>query len=658
MFERMEHLVRRLMAPAFAALAIATLASCGGSGAGAGGSAATSGDGAVADIALSLDKPALPAPDGSTTATVVAQVKDAASNVMRNQQVAFSTTDRGVSLVPVGTSNVTDASGTMQVQVVLGSTPEARAKRSVSISATSGGQTRTTVLLVEGSTLTIDGDNSIAVGGRSVYTVTALDASKKPVANLAVSFRFTGGTPAQATVVTGANGQASQELTAVTPGTATVEASASGIDTASRQITVLGNDAPFRFVSPNDGVEVDVNTNQTMVVQLRENGAPVVGRQIVLASTRGTLNGNATATLVTNANGEVSVVARSSAAGQATVNATYFVAGQSTTISSRVNYVSRTPAKVSLSPDPTSIGANAGSSTSSTSRLVATVRDATDNPVKGALVTFSAQDPSNGSIQPSSAVTDAAGQAIASFVAGPTSTGPDAVRVTATTFNAQGTAVASDTRNMTVSAVALFIELGTGNQIEPLTVTDYKMPWSAIVTDANRNPVVGAPVTVSLTAINYFKGIWVWNGTAWVPRSFDNPSAPPLACPSEDLNRNNLLDSGEDADGDGRLDPGSPAAARVESAEAKTGADGRAALAVIYPKSFGEWVEVTMRVTIGTPGTESSVYRTFVLPVLAGDVTTETVAPPNVSARTPNNVVPARALVGPYGYVQDCSSPN
>jgi hypothetical protein len=658
MLERIEGFGRRLLLIAGAALTVATLASCGGAGAGAGGSGATSGSGTVADISLSIDKPALPAPDGSTTATIVAQVKDAASNVLRGQQVAFSTTDRGVSLAPIGTSSVTDASGTMQMQIVLGSTAEARARRTVTVTATSGGQSRSTTLQVEGSTLTIDGDNSIAVGGRSTYTVTALDASKKPVAGLAVAFRFTGGTPASSTVSTGSNGQASLEVTAVTPGNATIEASASGVDTVSRTVTVLGNDAPFRFVSPNDGVEVDVNTNQTMVVQLRENGAPVVGRTITLATTRGLLNGGSTVSQITNANGEVSITARSPSAGQATINATYFVSGQPTTISTRVNYVSRTPAKVSLSPDPTSIGANAGSSTSSTSRLVATVRDATDNPVKGALVTFSAQDPSNGSIQPSSAVTDASGQAIASFIAGPTSTGPDAVRVTATAFNGQGVAVASDTRNMTVSAVALFIELGTGNTIEAISATDYSMPWSAIVTDANRNPVVGAPVTVSLTAINFFKGIWVYTGGAWRPRSFDNITAPPLTCVSEDLNGNNLLDTSEDTDGDGRLDPGSPAAARVVSTDSKTGSDGRATLSIVYPKSFGEWVEVTMRVTIGTPGTESSIYRTFVLPVLAGDVTTETSAPPNVNARTPNNVTPAGALVGPYGYVQDCTSPN
>lgn len=659
MFERLDPLLSRGLRSMTAALTISMLAACGGSGAGSGGAgAATSASATVADVVLSIDKPTLPAPDGSLSATVVAQVKDAASNVMRGQQVAFASSDRGIVLVPIGPSSVTDASGTMQMQVVLGSTTEARTRRAITITATSGGRTSTATLQVEGSSMTIDGVNTIMSGSRATYTVIALDASKRPLPGLDVEMSFSGGTPAQASVRTGSDGKASLEVTAGAPGSAVFEARAGGIDTVSRPVTVLGVESPFRFVSPVDGVEVAVNTDQTLRLQLRENGVAIAGRPITLASTRGTLNGAATASVVTDAQGEASVVARSASAGQSTVNATYFSGGTPTTISTRLSYVSRSPAKVSLSPEPTSIGANASGSTSSTSRLVATVRDATDNPVKGVLVTFSALDPSNGSIQPSSAITDASGQASASFVAGPTSTGPDAVRVTATAFDSSGIVVATDTRTMTVSAVALFVELGTGNAIEAISSTDYSMPWSAIVTDANRNPVVGVPVTASLAAINFFKGVWVYGNNAWRPRSFANITEPPPACPSEDVNRNNLLDAGEDTDGDGRLDPGSPAAARVTAPEGRTGVDGRATLAVVYPKSFGEWVEVTMRVTIGTPGTESSIYRTFVLPVLAGDVTSETVAPPNVGARTPNTVVPARALVGPYGYETNCANPS
>ena len=174
MFERLDPLSRGLRSLAIAALAVSLLASCGGSGAGSGGAgASTSASAMVADVVLSIDRPTLPAPDGSVSATVVAQVKDAASNVMRGQQVAFSSTDRGIVLVPVGSATVTDASGSMQMQVVLGSTPEARTRRTITITATSGGRTSTATLRVEGSSMTIDGVNTIMSGSRATYATPA-----------------------------------------------------------------------------------------------------------------------------------------------------------------------------------------------------------------------------------------------------------------------------------------------------------------------------------------------------------------------------------------------------------------------------------------------------------------------------------------------------
>jgi hypothetical protein len=655
-FDPMNRLLRRAALALGAVLAAGLLAACGGEGAGAGGSAAGTTGTTASDILLFSDKVSLPGTDGSTSATITAQVKDASNNVVRNQRVVFSTSDSGVALSPVGTTSVTDSAGRMQVTLDLGSTAAARANRVVTVTATSGKASATTTVQVVGTRVSVVGPDSLTVGASSEYTIAAVDATGAGVASLPVTVTFAGGTPASSALTTGANGQVKVTLTGVTPGASAVVATAAGIDPVSRAVNVLGSNTPFRVLSPADGSEVLVNTDQPITVQFQENGAPAAGRTIVVTTTRGTVNGSTSANVVTNANGEVTANVRSASAGQATITATVFSGGTPNSVSSRINYVSRTPSKITLSLDPSSIGANAPGSTSSTSRLITTVRDATDNPVKGALVTFAAQDPSNGSIQPSTAVTDASGQAIASFIAGPTSS--SAVQISASVFNASGTLVATDSKTMTVSAVALFVELGTGNSIEALDATTYSMPWTAIVTDANRNPVSGLPVTVSLTAVSYFKGIWAYSGSSWSPVNYDNATLPLLKCASEDTNRNNLLDAGEDINTNGRLDPGSPASVRVTTADGKTAADGRATLAVIYPKSFGEWVEVTMRVTIGTPGTESSISRTFVVPVLAADVTSATVAPPNVNARTPPSANPANALVGPYGYVQDCTNPN
>jgi hypothetical protein len=90
------------------------------------------------------------------------------------------------------------------------------------------------------------------------------------------------------------------------------------------------------------------------------------------------------------------------------------------------------------------------------------------NRVSGAVVALSAIDPSGGRIEPGQATTDVDGQAIASFIAGPNSTDPDAVRVRATVLSAP---TIFDENSMTVFAAALFIELGTGNEVDEIGFT-------------------------------------------------------------------------------------------------------------------------------------------------------------------------------------------
>lgn len=692
----LDKLTSRTSAALLALAATALLAGCGGDGAGAGGSASggTSGSGTVADIILFADKSSLPASDGSTASTVTAQVKDSQNNVLRNQSVSFSTTDTGVALAPVGSNNLTDAAGRMAVRVELGSGAGARRNRQVPVIATAGGLSRTMMLEIAGTKATISGPDTLSVGNKANYTIAVVDGANVGVGDVALNFSFDRGTVTPATARTGVNGQVTVEVHATQPGSGTGTLVAEGLELRPQKaISVLGNDTPFMFVAPTDAAQVEVNQDTVVRVRFSRPNTTLSGRPVLITATRGLFGGQTSFQTQTDANGEATATIRSGSAGASTLTAVITVnsdpvAPERLTTSSRVSFVSRVASKIALSPDPTSIGANAIGSSSSTSRLVATVRDASDNPVAGARVAFTAVDPSGGRIEPGVAITDVDGQATASFIAGPNSTGPNEVVVRASILD---NPTIAEERRMTVSAVALFVELGTGNQAEILDVTSYRMPWSAIVTDANRNPVVGARVTASLTAIAYYKGIWRWGGNSHVPVRATDPTQNPIRCLSEDGIRiadprapgtpefqvapNNLLDAGEDRNGNGRLDPGSPAAVVVQSANGVTDANGMASLSVVYPKSFGYWVDVVLRVTIATSGTESFVTREFTLPVVSTDVTQQTGAPPNVGARVPDGDpdVPQAywgSLTGPYGYrpEQDmsatyagrryCTSPN
>jgi hypothetical protein len=661
MFDRIK-LNGRRAALAIGAAFVMALAGCSGEGAGAGGGGGGTGGGAssVTDITLFSDKATLPSSDGGTSAVITAQVKDAQNNVVRNQPVSFSTTDPGVALTPQSTKGLTDESGRIAVRLDLAGGSAGRTNRSVVVSAAAGTLTRTINVEVAGTRMTIVGPDSISEGGSGDYVITIIDTTNTGVAGVPVAVTFDLGTATPATVVTGTNGQASVSVSPTAAGTAgKLTARALGL-APEKAITVLSANSPFVFAVPTAGAALEVNQDHPVTVRFRQAGATVAGKSVTMSTTRGVFAGSGTAiaTVVTDGNGDATATLRSAAAGQTTLTAVVAADAGTLSTNTRVNLVSRTPSKLSLSPDPTSISANAVASSSSTSKLVATVRDASDNPVSGAVVAFSAIDPSSGRIEPGQATTDVDGQAIASFIAGPNSTGPDAVRVRATVLSAP---TIFDEKAMTVSAAALFIELGTGNEIEEVGSTSYKMPWDAIVTDANRNPVVGANVTVSLEAVGYYKGVWVFGGS-WTPTRWDDTTSPAVFCASEDVPQlgatrpNNLLEPGEDRNGNGKLDPGSPASVAISSAGGVTGPDGRAALDIVYPKSFGGWVDVTLRVTIATAGTESSVSRTFLLPVLADDINDLLIAPPNVGARLPADVdpgtsgAPRRALIGPYGY--------
>ncbi len=269
------------------------------------------------------------------------------------------------------------------------------------------------------------------------------------------------------------------------------------------------------------------------------------------------------------------------------------------------------------------------------------MRDASDNPVKGRLISFfAAADPSNGRIEPAVATTDSAGVAIVTFYPGANSTGNNQIDMRATSpgTGLEGRAFLTATRQ------ELFVRIGTGNVVEPLTPTSLGYPWSAVVSDASGNPVVGATIQASLVGSGMRKGRYVWGGLLWVTRG-EGGVGSPIACPSEDANDNLRLDAGEDVNGNGTLDPGNFAVAEVTSAESKTDSTGLATFRINYPRSYGNWGEVRLRVTItAIAGTEGTAQATFVLPALSADLTSETVSPPG--------------FISPFGEVADCANPN
>lgn len=622
--------ITRWMALVAALLLGALVAACGGGGAGAGGAAAGgTGDSTAAAAPTSMlvttSTPSIGS-DGRTSATIAAIVKDASNRTLANQQVDFATTDAGSRLQVV--SARTDATGLASATLSIADP----ANRTIEVSARSGSLQGSVKVAVVGTQIALNGPTDLVAGAANEFTVSLRDSSGAVIAARLIAISSSAGNALSgATVTTDSAGQARFQVTGSKAGADTLSVSALGaIATSAIQVSAT----QLSFASPSAALEVPVNTTQAVTVQFLLNGAAQANQSIQFFTTRGQLSAAAAST---DASGLASVNLSSPTAGAATITAR---AG-SVISAQRIEFVSRTPGKMTLQSSPANVGVNLSPTGTNSSQLVAVVRDAADNPVKGALVSFSAiADPSNGRIEPATATTDSSGVAAVAFFPGANSTGNSQIRMQAAVT---GTAVVAQT-SLSASRQELVVRIGTGNTIEVLDATKYAMPWTAAVTDGSGNPVVGASIQASLVGARYLKGAYVWNSVIWVPRGEDS-TLPPFVCISEDSNQNLRLDAGEDVNGNGALDPANVAVASLVSDAGRTDATGFANLRVVYPKEFANWTEVRLRVTITTlAGTEGTSDRTFVLPVLAADVADEVVAPPGA--------------ISPFGRKGDCANPN
>lgn len=215
-------------------LLISLLASCGGGG----GDAGTSpfGNGAApktADLVLTVSAAQL-SNAGSATVAIVATAIDAARNTLAAVPVTLSA-DSGAVLGGV-TGSTTGADGT--VRATLG-TGDSRANRVITVTATSGSITRTQTVQVTGTRITSTLSPAVvSPGGTGKVQYLVVDQAGSAMINQPVQIVATGLTPADATGVTGPNGDFVFAYTAPTAtGSYSVVANIAG-QTDSRSVLV------------------------------------------------------------------------------------------------------------------------------------------------------------------------------------------------------------------------------------------------------------------------------------------------------------------------------------------------------------------------------------------------------------------------------------
>jgi protocatechuate 3,4-dioxygenase beta subunit len=659
------HLFNAALRSALVSTAAAVvLVGCGGSGAGAGGSNPVNPGSSVDSLRVELSNTVLSS-NSKDAVTVTVTAKDATNRVVANQPISISAADPQNSIDVTQSSLQSDSSGVVTATLKNVNNPT---NRQVTITATSGTKTGQVILDIVGTAVALSGPTTITSDTDATFTVSVKASDGTPLASRQVSLASArGNTVTPASTTTDASGQAKFAVRAsAAAGVDTLTASSSGA-TSSQSVTAAGE--TLQIVTPADAAEIAINTSQAFTVRYTNLASGSSGKTVAFTSTRGTVSAGSQ---TTDAQGQASVTVSSSAAGPATISAT--VGGITT--QRQVEFVSKDPATLSLQINPSTIQLNIGTSTTSRSTLSAQVLDANNNPVKGSVVQFTAVvDPSGGQIEPATAVTNSAGIATVSYIAGPRSTSLGGVQIQAAIQSAPASCVAGcrDTKVMTVAGNALFIAIGTGNKIESVgQETSYEIKYNVRVSDAAGNPVKDAAVTANATPTSdsvFLKGYWGPTSSVAFGQVITT------SCVNEDFNLNGVIDGAEDRNVDGRLQPGNNV---TVTSTGTTDALGEAILSLRYAKEFAYWYEVKLTVNGSVAGSGGGTASTqkFFLPGAISDYT-GTIAPPGrvaqgcfdpvtsafvsdtgANGQCTSPAVLRQFVVSPFGKTPNCQTPN
>lgn len=600
-----------------AVVAVLLVAGCGGDEngfAGDGGDPATGVAVSAATLTLLASSPQLGS-SGSASAVISAIVKDQRNNLLADVPVSFTASSGSLAVTP---NAVTDAAGRVEAALTPGGD---YTNRAITVTASAGNLTESVTIAVTGTSLAISGESSATLGDPVTLTIALRDSDGAPIAGRTLAVTSSqGNTLSAASLTTNSGGQVQVTVTATAAGTDTITVSGQGA-IASHAINVSGDE--FSLLSPAAGTPIEINSCEIVTASWMQTGSPVSGETLLFSATRGTLYSDAACTVpatsaVTNGSGEASLWIFSANAGPSTLNA---AAADGPSTSRVVNFVATDAATLNVQASPATIGPNDGNQVvQQESAVTVTVRDANNNLVSGKVIRFTiVQDNSGGTLTSATATTNLQGRASTSYVSSSATTAKDGVIIRAEVNDDPSI---NSTVTLTVARSALFVRLGTGNQIEEPNLTTYRMPYTVMVTDANGNAAAGVRLDLSVNPSlpnAYAKGRYNWTSPRWIPTRDD-------ICANEDQNLNGSLDGLEiDANGDDKATPGNVATVPINVV---TDSNGAFEFGITYAQQFANWVHVRLTATASVDGTESVDFQDFWLPVAASDVGTEAVPPP------------------------------
>lgn len=505
----------------------------------------------------------------------------------------------------------------------------------------SGGDTTAADLSVELSTTSVD--NS---GGDSVtVTVTAVNASRVGLSGIAVSLGVDNGA---VIVVDSSETDSDGKVTAtVTIGAdrsnrlVTVTATSGSIaKTAAFQVTGANLQATLvpTVLEPGAAGEVqyrlvDVNSNPMIGQAISVTGAGITA----VSGVTGT-NGDFTFTYTApTATGNLDI---SATAGGVTVVKTVIVQDGS---------VPDVPAgsvlSASVSANPSVVAVNSATS-NNRAEIRALFLGAQNAPIKNVRVRFDLDGDANsigGTLTSGTNIvySNEGGIATTAYVPGTRFSPTDGLTVRAcwdyVDFAASACPNAARV-TLTVTSEALAVTIGTDNTItEGGNGLTYIKKFVILVVDSAGQAKANVTITPSVDLVRYYKGHYTTPG-GWTQQR--NAS-----CANEDLNRNGVLEAGEDVNGNGKIDPRkSDVAISMIDGVSTTNSSGIAFVQIEYPKNVATWLDYDILIAAsGIAGTEGRATWSGRLGAAASEFT-NTIAPSFVNS--------------PYGDAAVCSNPN
>lgn len=603
--------------------------------------------------------------DSSVVSTVTATVLDAGFAAVANASVQFSASAGQLTGASVG---VTNATGQVSVPFSAGVN---KSNQVATITATLLGVTTAVTgqipILITGSTISLLSTNTnVTATVTDTLTVTVNDAGANGIFNEPITITQSGAgavSISPLTANTDVTGRANFTVTGVTAGAVTLTIKSAGV-TATQLYAVAIGTPVFAITSPS--IDPYSMSTADIFTVIASNVSPPTGL-VTFATTLGTLGGAINKVVVKPAVGGVASVTFQSAllAGIATVQASVGITAQSAIRKFAIAQPANSATQVALQTSASVVAVSLNNLTA-TVNLSATVRDVNSQPVGNAPVIFTIQNPTGGGefISPALVQTNASGVATSVFSSGSLSTGAQGVDVYATVVQTTGlpTVDPFSVANIVIGGTAGSVVVGRGTKSTELDPATYQMPMSILVADSNGNAVANAAVNLKAWPKFYFFGPACSNLNLVVAPSISQTAIQPpfIAIPNEDVNRDLILNPGEDqlwnmkvffsnpttgviidaatltaaqaidpyavarslvpAPLDGILTPANSAAGTLP-ASVVTDASGHASFNLTYTKSNALWISTEITASTQVLGTETIGRTVFVLPALLKDIT-------------------------------------